>query len=104
MAKGIRVLPTVRIPIVEVSLPEIRIPEFPPKIPRLNPQDAELVRYGLMDDLADLVPVVGDPLADMAYAELQKRMTPDQYAKFKEDNKWLPSSFAALKVIAEGKT
>lgn len=98
---GIRILPKVGIPLVGVELSEVTLPDFPPKRPKLEKGDMTLLRYGLMDDVADFVPVVGDVGADLAYAEIVKRMSPDQYNRFLQDNKWLPSSLAILKGIAE---
>jgi len=64
------VLPKIHIPLVDVSLPEIEIPEFPPKIPKLDDRQLDIVRYGVMDDLSDLVPILGDFFSDVAYAEV----------------------------------
>ena len=99
-----KLLPKVHIPLVDVDLPEVNLPVFPPKIPVLNPEDFSLLRFALMDDLGDLIPVVGDPFADLAYARLREKMGPGQYEKFLQDNKWLPSTLATLKVIVEEKT
>jgi hypothetical protein len=97
------ILPKIRIPLVDVSLPEIDLPEFPPKIPKLDDRQMDIVRYGIMDDLSDLVPVLGDLFSDAAYAEIKEKMKPEEYRAFVEENKWLPSSLAALKVFTERK-
>ncbi len=99
----IQVLPKIEIPVVGVRLPAVELPELPPKIPRLDDRQMEIVRYALMDDLSDLIPVLGDLLSDTAYAEVKERMTPEEYSKFVEENKWLPSVAAALKVFSEKK-
>jgi hypothetical protein len=95
------ILPKIRIPLVDVSLPEISLPEFPPRIPKLEDRQMDVVRYGIMDDVSDLVPVLGDLFSDVAYAEIKKKMTPEEYEAFIEENKYLPSSLAAIKVFAE---
>jgi len=54
-----------------------------------------------MDDLGEIIPIVEDILSDTAYAEIKRLMTPEEYERFINDNKILPSSLAALKVFAE---
>ncbi|MEM4976663.1 MAG: hypothetical protein QXT64_04995 [Desulfurococcaceae archaeon] len=100
----IRLLPEVKIPLVDVKLPAVELPEFPPKPLKLDERQIEALRYAIMDDLADIVPFIGDVLSDVAYAELRNRLTPDEYEKFIEENKWLPSTLALLKVFAEKST
>jgi acetoacetate decarboxylase len=97
------ILPKISIPLIDVSLPEISLPEFPPKPPRLDDRQMEIVRYAAMDDISDIVPVVGDVFSDIAYAEIKKKMTPEEYERFLEANKVLPSSLAAIKVFYETK-
>ncbi|MEM1681052.1 MAG: hypothetical protein QXZ56_07590 [Sulfolobales archaeon] len=97
----VRLLPNVRIPIIEVDLPAIELPEFPPKPLKLDERQVEVLRYALMDDLSDVIPIIGDVLSDVAYAELRKRLTPEEYERFVEENKWLPSTLAVIKVFAE---
>jgi len=55
-----------------------------------------------MDDLGDIIPIVGDVASDLAYKELKKTLTPDEYERFTEENKWLPSTLAVIKVFSEG--
>jgi len=98
------VLPKIKIPLIDVEMPEISIPEFPPKLPKLDERQMEIVRYAVMDDLADIIPFFGDVAADLAYAEIKKKMTPEEYEKFIEENKTLPSTLAALKVFSERQT
>ena len=56
-----------------------------------------------MDDIADIIPFAGDVASDVAYAEIKRLMTPDEYERFVRENKWLPSILAALKGVAEEK-
>jgi hypothetical protein len=98
----VKILPKIRIPIVDVTLPEVTLPPFP-QIPKLDDRQMDIVRYGIMDDVSDLVPVLGDFFSDVAYAEIKKKMTPEEYEAFIEENKYLPSSLAAIKVFAERK-
>lgn len=100
----IRLLPEVRIPIIDVSLPAVELPDFPPKPIKLDDRQIEALRYAIMDDIADIVPFVGDILSDIAYAEIKKKLTPDEYEQFIEENKWLPSTLAMLKVFSEKST
>lgn len=97
------ILPKIHIPLIDVSLPEISLPELPPKPLKLDERQMEIVRYALMDDLGDLLPIVGDVAADIAYSELKKKMTPEEYERFLEANKALPSTLAAIKVFYETK-
>lgn len=101
VSRMVRILREVRIPILNVELPSIELPDIPPRIPKLDERQVEALRYALMDDLADLLPVIGDIAADVAYAELKRRLTPSEYEKFVKENKWLPSTLAVLKVFAE---
>ncbi|MBW2671896.1 MAG: hypothetical protein JRD89_00605 [Deltaproteobacteria bacterium] len=94
-------MPKLRIPIAEVHLPEVELPEFPPKLGSLDDRELDLIKYGAMDDIADIVPVVGDIFSDMAYKELVAKMSDEEYKAFLEENKLLPSSLAALKVIIQ---
>jgi hypothetical protein len=97
--KRFTLLPRIEIPLLGVSLPAVELPEFPPRVPKLDDRRLEALRYAVMDDLGGLVPVVGDVLSDVAYAELRKRMSPEEFEKFLEANKALPSSLAAIKVF-----
>lgn len=90
-----------RVPLIGIELPEISLPEIPPKPIKLDQRRAEIVRHALADDIADLVPVVGDFVSDTSYAEIRKKMSPEEYEKFMNENKALPSSLAALKVFTE---
>lgn len=95
------VLPKIEIPLVKVSIPAVELPPFPPKIPKLDDRQMEVLRYAVMEDVSDVVPVVGDAFADIAYKELVERLTVDEYEAFLEANKYLPSTLAAIKVFAE---
>ncbi len=95
-----RLLPKWRVPLIGVELPEITLPEFP-KAPRLDERRIEILRHAIADDLGDLVPVIGDLVSDTSYAEMRKKMTPEEYERFVEENKVLPSSLATLKVFME---
>lgn len=98
----IKILEKLKIPVLEVSLPSIELPDFPPKpLPKLDNRQREVLRYALMDDLADFIPLAGDVASDIAYAEIKRLMKPEEYNKFVEYNKWLPSVLAALKVFSE---
>jgi len=98
----IKILEKLKIPILEVEFPSVELPDFPPKpLPKLDERQREIIRYALMDDLADVIPFAGDVAADLAYAELKRLMKPEEYERFVKENKWLPSVLAALKVFAE---
>jgi hypothetical protein len=98
----IKILDKLKIPFIEVELPSVELPDFPPKpLPRLDERQREVLRYALMDDLADVIPFAGDVASDLAYAELKRLMKPEEYERFVKENKWLPSVLAALKVFAE---
>jgi len=97
----LRVLPRIRVPLLDVTLPEVELPEFPPSIPKLDDRQLEALRYAVMDDVGDKIPVIGDILSDVAYREIVNLLTPEEYVRFLEYNKWLPSSLAVLKVFAE---
>ncbi|MEM4701671.1 MAG: hypothetical protein QXZ51_05965 [Candidatus Bathyarchaeia archaeon] len=98
----VKVLEKLKIPVLEVELPSVELPDFPPKpLPKLDDRQREVLRYALMDDLADVIPFAGDVASDMAYAELKRLMKPEEYERFVKENKWLPSVLAALKVFSE---
>lgn len=97
----IKILEKLKIPVLEVELPSVELPDFPPKIPKLDDRQREVLRYALMDDLADIIPFAGDLASDMAYAELKRLMKPEEYEKFIHENKLLPSSIAVIKIFAE---
>ena len=96
-----RVLPKFRVPLVGVEFPDITLPEFPPKIPKLDRNRLEVLKFAVMEDVSDLVPVVGDAAADLAYKELTDKLTPEEHREFREVNKLMPSSLAVLKIFAE---
>lgn len=98
----IKILEKLKIPVLEVELPSVELPEFPPKpLPKLDDRQREVLRYALMDDLADVIPFAGDVASDLAYAELKRLMKPEEYERFVKENKWLPSVLAALKIFSE---
>jgi len=97
----IKVLDRVRVPVLDVELPSLELPDIPPPPLKLDDRQVEILRFALMDDIGEFIPVVGGILSDTAYAEIRRRMTPDEYEKFLNDNKWLPSTIAALKVFVE---
>lgn len=98
----IKILEKLKIPLLEVEFPSIELPDFPPKPPpQLDERQRDVLRYALMDDLADVVPFAGDFASDMAYAELKRLMSSEEYERFVKENKWLPSVLAALKVFVE---
>lgn len=96
-----KILPKIEIPIVEVRLPAFELPEFPPKVPKLDDREMEIMRHAVLEDLSDLIPVVGDIIADLHYARIKELMTPAEYEDFVEENKTLPSSLAALKTFVK---
>lgn len=97
-----KILHKFRIPLIGVSLPEISLPdEFPPKPPKLDERQVEALRYAIQDDVADLIPVVGDVGSDLAFKELTEKLTPEEYKDFLEVNKLLPSSLSVLKIFSE---
>jgi hypothetical protein len=98
----IKILEKLKIPLLEVEFPSVELPDFPPRPPpRLDERQREVLRYALMDDLADVIPFAGDVASDLAYAELKRLMKPEEYERFVKENKWLPSVLAALKVFVE---
>jgi len=98
----IKILEKLKIPVLEVELPSVELPDFPPRpLPKLDERQREALRYALMDDLADVIPFAGDVASDLAYAELKRLMRPEEYERFVKENKWLPSVLAALKVFSE---
>jgi hypothetical protein len=98
----IKILEKLKIPLLDVEFPSVELPDFPPRPPpRLDERQREVLRYALMDDLADVIPFAGDVASDLAYAELKRLMKPEEYERFVKENKWLPSVLAALKVFAE---
>jgi len=96
-----KILPKVEIPIVEVRLPAFELPEFPPKIPKLDDRQQEIMRHAVLEDLSDFIPVIGDVIADLHYAKIKELMTPEEYEDFVEENKVFPSVVAALKVFSK---
>ncbi|MBW2673227.1 MAG: hypothetical protein JRD89_07410 [Deltaproteobacteria bacterium] len=96
-----RILPRLRVPLVGIELPELSLPGFPPVPPKLDDRQREVLRHAVLEDLADLVPVAGDALADMHFAEIRRRLRPDEFERFLEDNKALPSGLAVLKTFKE---
>ena len=98
----IKILEKLKIPLLDVEFPSVELPDFPPRPPpKLDERQREVLRYALMDDLADVIPFAGDVASDLAYAELKRLMKPEEYERFVKENKWLPSVLAALKVFAE---
>jgi hypothetical protein len=97
----IKLLDRVRIPVLDVELPSIELPDIPPPPLKLDERQLEILRFAIMDDIGEHIPLVGDILSDIAYAEIRRRMTSDEYERFLNDNKWLPSTIAALKVFIE---
>ena len=97
-----KILEKLKLPIIDVELPEITLPDIPPKpLPKLDERQSEILRYAVLEDVADIIPFVGDVAADLAYKELTARLTPDEHRDFREENKWLPSSIAVLKIFTE---
>lgn len=104
LKEGVTVLPEIRLPILEVSMPEIRIPGFPPPSPKLKQRQVDTLRYTLMDDIGALIPWAGDILSDITVPEIRRLMSSKEYKQFMSDNKLLPSTIAAIKVFIEQKT
>ena len=100
LLQEIKLLPEIKIPLVNVSFPPITLPDLTKPL-KLDERQMEVLRFAAMDDLADIIPFAGDIGSDLAYAELKKQMTPDEYERFIENNKILPSSLAVLKTFAE---
>ena len=90
-----------RVPLVDLFAPEVELPEFPPKIPKLDERQTEILRHALADDISGLVPIAGDLISDTSYSRLKELMTPDEYERFVELNKGLPSLLAAARVFSE---
>lgn len=96
----------------EVMTPfgRVRLPEVtpPPSIMPHRPDDREkeILRQGLGEDLAffpGLIPVVGaviaDVLGDIHHREITKLLTPEEYGRFAEFNKYLPTSLALARTL-----
>jgi len=95
-----KLLHKLKVPLIGIELPEVSLPEIPPKPPKLDERQVEALRFAAMDDISDVFPFVGDIGSDLAFAELKKKLTPDEYEKFVEENKLLPSFLATVKTFA----
>ena len=91
---------------IEVPSPfgRIRLPrfEYPTlEFPTLDDRRSDALRHALGEDIAELVPVVGDALADIHYAELKQLLTPEELRVFTEENKKFPSVVALAQTFAK---
>lgn len=92
-------------PFGRVKLPRL---EPPPSLRPRAPDDREkeILRQGLGEDLAffpGLIPVVGAPIADVIgdihHREITKLLTPEEYIRFAEFNKYLPTTLALIRTM-----
>jgi len=89
----------------EIKLPDLETPPIElPKIP--DPRARKAIGHGIGEDLAQIVgvipfvgPFIEDALEDMHHVEIKKILTPDEYSRFAEYNKALPSSLALARTL-----
>lgn len=97
--------PKVPTPFGEIKLPDLETPPIEvPKKP--DKRDYQLLGHGLGEDLAGvvgLIPWVGDiiedALEDMHHAEIKKILTNEEYSRFAEYNKAMPTTVALARTL-----
>lgn len=98
-----QILQKQHVPVIDIDLPEIDLPSFPPEFPDLSIDDrAERLRFAIMDDLADFIPI--ETFDDIALLGVKDHSKPDQFNEFMGDREWLPSTIAMLKQFVEEDT
>jgi hypothetical protein len=96
------ILPT---PFGKVTLPALETP--PMSLPSMPDEHAKkAIMHGVGEDLAQIIgivpwvgAVVEDALEDMHQAEIRKMLTSEEYNKFSEYNKTLPTSLALARLF-----
>lgn len=89
----------------EIKLPDFETPPLElPKMP--SDRQAKAIAHGLGEDatfVIALIPYVGDLVADtvvdMHHAEIKKILTPDEFSRFTEYDKGLPTSLALVRAL-----
>ena len=95
-----KVLNQQHVPVIDIDLPEIDLPDFPPQFPDLSvDKRTERLRFAFMDDIADFIPI--ETFDDVALLGVKAHSTPEQFDEFMEDREWLPSTIAMLKQFVE---
>jgi hypothetical protein len=92
-------------PFGSVNLPTLETP--PLSLPRKpDARLSQAIRHGLGEDLAQiiaLIPLVGDIVADaiedLHHSEIKDILTPEEYKRFSEYNKWMPTSIAMIRTF-----
>ena len=97
--------PRIPTPFGSVKLPDIETPPLAlPKAPDAHARKA--LGHGVGEDLAQIpgiVPWIGDiiedALEDTHHAEIKKILSPDEYSRFAEHNKVLPTALAIARTL-----
>jgi len=97
--------PTLPTPFGKVKLPDLETP--PLSLPSMPDEHArKAIGHGIGEDLANIpgiIPWVGeiieDALEDTHHAEIKKILTADEYSKFAEYNKSLPTTLALARTF-----
>lgn len=89
---------TIKLP--DLETPPLTLPKMPDERGRIA------IGHSLGEDAAQIVGVIPwaggvleDLLEDMHHAEILKTLTPEEYSKFTEYNKSLPSTIAMIRVF-----
>jgi len=95
-------------PFGTLHLPEVKdlIPEFPPKIPKMDDRRADAMRHAMAIDLSSIVgwvPVVGDVISDIVedlhFSELRKILTKPELDEYIKQDKVAPSTVAMIRTF-----
>jgi len=97
--------PEVPTPFGRVKLPDLETP--PLELPKMPDEHArKAIGHGLGEDAAQLIglipwigDIVEDALEDMHHIEIKKILTADEYSRFAEYNKALPTSLALARTL-----
>lgn len=97
--------PKIPTPFGEIKLPDLETPPIElPTIP--SPRAGKAIGHGIGEDLAQIVgivPFIGafieDALEDMHHVEIKKILTADEYDRFANYNKSLPTSLALARTL-----
>ena len=97
--------PEIPTPFGSIKLPDLETP--PIKLPAMPDEHARrAIGHGLGEDAAQivgLIPWIGgiieDALEDMHHVEIKKILTADEYSRYAEYNKSLPTTLALARVL-----